>query len=208
MTWRAIIHIEGRDGTRRIELKGRDLWALCQLVEAGPRGCTPIDNPGPRWSAYVFNLRRAGLDIETAHMGHKGAFPGTHGRYVLRSSVRIEWAYLELHSRYWGGNNGKLSLSLEEGARLLGLGKNTVRRALLELVEKGFIALMKRGQFVGRRASEYRLTAKSCDGHPPTRDWERWRPGGPVNSEPGSEVAHIGLATVPFQNRGGKLCAV
>ena len=27
--------------------------------------------------------------------------------------------YLELHSRYWGGNNGKLSLSLEEGARLL-----------------------------------------------------------------------------------------
>ena len=32
------------------------------------------------------------------------------------SAIKV---YLELHSRYWGGNNGKLSLSLEEGARLL-----------------------------------------------------------------------------------------
>ena len=45
--------------------------------------------------------------------------------------------YLELHSRFWGGINGKLSLSLEEGAPLLGLGKSTVRRALIELEEIG-----------------------------------------------------------------------
>ena len=116
--------------------------------------------------------------------------------------------YIELHSRFWGGNNGKLSLSLEDGSKLLGLGENTIRRALAELEEKGFIVLTRRGQFVGRRASEYRLTAKPYDGHLATRDWQRWSPGKPVNSEHGSEVAHIGWPTVPFQNRGGKLCAI
>ena len=38
-------------------VKGRDAWALLELLKAGPRGCTPIDNPGPRWSHYVFKLR-------------------------------------------------------------------------------------------------------------------------------------------------------
>jgi hypothetical protein len=69
---------------------GRDAWALSELVAAGERGCTPIDNPGPRWSGYVFNLRRGhGLVIETVHEPHRGAFPGTHARYVLRSPVEI-----------------------------------------------------------------------------------------------------------------------
>ena len=69
---------------------GRDAWALLQLVDAGPNGCTPINNPGPRWSGYVFNLKRNhGLAIVTYHEGHKGSFPGTHGRYVLVSDVQI-----------------------------------------------------------------------------------------------------------------------
>ena len=69
---------------------GRDAWALLQLVAAGPKGCTPIDNPGPRWSGYVFNLKHnQGLAIVTHHEAHRGNFPGTHGRYVLLSNVEI-----------------------------------------------------------------------------------------------------------------------
>ncbi|MEP6826597.1 MAG: hypothetical protein ABJA10_00835 [Aestuariivirga sp.] len=69
---------------------GRDAWALLQLVAAGPNGCTPIDNPGPRWSGYVFNLKRnPGLAIVTHHEAHRGNFPGTHGRYILKSDVEI-----------------------------------------------------------------------------------------------------------------------
>ena len=116
--------------------------------------------------------------------------------------------YLELHSRFWGGNNGELSLSLEEGARLLGMGKSTVKRALEELEEKGFIEMMRRGQFVGRQASEYRLTGQRYQGHLATRDWVGWKPGMPINSEHGPEVAHIGIVTVPFQNQGGKFRAI
>jgi hypothetical protein len=63
---------------------------LLELLKAGANGCTPIDNPGPRWSGYVFNLKREyGLDIETRHERHHGNFPGTHARYVLLSAVEI-----------------------------------------------------------------------------------------------------------------------
>jgi hypothetical protein len=69
---------------------GRDAWALSELHRAGQRGCTPIDNPGPRWSAYIFKLKRLhGLSIETLNEAHKGPFAGTHARYVLRSQVEI-----------------------------------------------------------------------------------------------------------------------
>ena len=70
-------------------VSGRDAWALQELHTAGERGCTPIDNPAPRWSGYVFNLRQMGFDIETVHEPHKGQFPGTHARYVLRSKVTV-----------------------------------------------------------------------------------------------------------------------
>lgn len=68
---------------------GRDAWALQCLVDAGATGVTPLDTPGPRWSGYVHNLRKAGLVIETIHEGHGDPFPGTHARYVLRSAVTV-----------------------------------------------------------------------------------------------------------------------
>jgi hypothetical protein len=69
---------------------GRDAWALSELHSAGQRGCTPIDNPGPRWSAYVHKLKRLhALSIETLNEAHKGPFAGTHARYVLQSQVQI-----------------------------------------------------------------------------------------------------------------------
>lgn len=73
--------------TVTIHVSGRDQWALDCLMAAGAKGCTPIDTPGPRWSAYVFNLRALGVDIETVHEAHEGPFSGTHARYVLRSCV-------------------------------------------------------------------------------------------------------------------------
>jgi hypothetical protein len=70
-------------------VKGRDAWALMALRTAGARGVTPIDTPGPRWSGYVFKLRRKGLAIETVPESHGGPFAGTHARYVLHSRVAI-----------------------------------------------------------------------------------------------------------------------
>lgn len=82
-------HVQPEDGECfSVYAKGRDAWALDRLREAGPRGCTPIDQPAPRWSAYVFNLRVLGVPIETVTEAHGGEFSGTHARYVLRAIVR------------------------------------------------------------------------------------------------------------------------
>ena len=73
---------------RTVAPHGREFWALKNLYEAGENGCTPIDHPGPRWSAYVYDLRHEfGLNIETVTEKHGGDFPGTHARYILRTQV-------------------------------------------------------------------------------------------------------------------------
>ena len=77
--------------TFRIVVTGRTRWALEELRKAGLRGCTPIDNPAPRWSAYIHELRELEVEIETITEPHEGAFPGWHGRYVLRSGVTPDW---------------------------------------------------------------------------------------------------------------------
>lgn len=72
-----------------LQFRGRDAWALNCLITAGELGCTPICHPGPRWSGYVFKLRRAGLDVETITEKHAAPYAGTHARYVLRTIVEI-----------------------------------------------------------------------------------------------------------------------
>jgi hypothetical protein len=75
---------------RRIIVKtARKIWALDELMQAGETGCTPIDNPAPRWSGYIYKLKRNhGLSIETINEPHGGPFKGMHGRYILRSIVK------------------------------------------------------------------------------------------------------------------------
>jgi hypothetical protein len=77
------------DGSEtKVTMQGRVRWALECLIAAGPKGCTPIDHPGPRWSAYTFDIRALGVNIETVTEPHGGPFKGTHARYVLKSRVR------------------------------------------------------------------------------------------------------------------------
>ena len=75
--------------TFRLGLRGRNSWAMKKLMDAGAAGCTPFKNPAPRWSAYVHNLRRFGVTIETITERHDGAFAGNHARYVLLAAVTV-----------------------------------------------------------------------------------------------------------------------
>jgi len=80
---------EGETVRRIVVTTAREIWALDEMIKAGETGCTAIDTPGPRWSGYVYKLKRNhGLSIETINEAHGGPFKGTHGRYVLRSTVR------------------------------------------------------------------------------------------------------------------------
>jgi len=84
--------------------------------------------------------------------------------------------FIEIRTRFNGGNNGDLSLSLEEAARLLGIGKGTAQRAFAELVDKGFLRMTRKGRWIGRQATTWRTTDKSCNGELPTNDWKAWQP--------------------------------
>jgi hypothetical protein len=85
------VTIENLDapGLDALSVIGRDAWALLELHCVGDAGCTPLTHPGPRWSGYVYKLRKRGLRIETITESHGGLFAGHHARYVLRSKVRI-----------------------------------------------------------------------------------------------------------------------
>ncbi len=80
-----LFRLEGQERA----VRGRDAWALAELLKAGAQGCTPISHPGPRWSGYVLKLRKAGVAIETVHEMHSGAYSGRHARYVLVSPIEV-----------------------------------------------------------------------------------------------------------------------
>ncbi|WP_417463047.1 winged helix domain-containing protein [Kordiimonas sp.] len=83
--WGAAPFIIESDGTETVlVVTRRDRCALEYLIAAGKNGCTPICSPGPRWSAYVHNLSKMGVSIETLNEPHGGPFSGAHVRYVLR----------------------------------------------------------------------------------------------------------------------------
>ena len=87
-----IVELRARIGDENgpiITVKGREAWALDQLVQAGDRGCTPIDQPAPRWSHYVYLLRRDGVAVETITENHGGSYSGHHARYCLRTPVTV-----------------------------------------------------------------------------------------------------------------------
>jgi hypothetical protein len=73
--------------------------------------------------------------------------------------------YLQIGLRYDGFNNGKLAFSVRDAAKECNLAKNTVGRALKDLVRLGFIEETRHGGLSRktRIASEWRLTAFKCD---------------------------------------------
>lgn len=93
--------------------------------------------------------------------------------------------WLELRSRFNGGNNGRLTLSLEEAAPLLRLGKATVLRAFNELVEAGLVVQTRRGRWYGRLASEWAVTDRGTDSAPPSNAWRHCEPRPPRPSRKG-----------------------
>ena len=119
-------------------------------------------------------------------------------RHLSGQAVKL---WLELHTRFNGGNNGQLRLSYAEAGETLGMGKATVQRAYDELVAHGFIVLEKEGNSYHRRAHEWRLTTKPVQKpkgkEMATNEWGRWQP---PKTKRGSETEPSASSLVPFQN--------
>jgi Helix-turn-helix domain len=114
--------------------------------------------------------------------------------------------FVELRCRFNGANNGKVFLSYQEAADLLGMSKSTAARAFAELKDKGFIKLACPGHFYGRRAAEWILTDCPLAGHPATRDWQAWRPKRKPKSKTSVPRRHETQACVPDEYRSSELC--
>ncbi|GAB5437847.1 MarR family transcriptional regulator [Falsiruegeria mediterranea] len=116
------------------------------------------------------------------------------------SGVAIK-LWCELHTRFNGGNNGQIHLSMNEAAEVLGLGKATVQRAFDDLQAKGFLVLEREGNWYHRRAHEWRLTTKPMhvrNGKKiATQDWRSWQP---EKTKRGSETDPSASSVVPFEN--------
>jgi hypothetical protein len=78
------------DQPRLITVIGRDAWMLGKLVEAGPKGCTTLEQPAPRTSHYIWKLRHTyGITIASIEEEHGGAYAGRHVRYLLQQRVEF-----------------------------------------------------------------------------------------------------------------------
>lgn len=89
-------------------------------------------------------------------------------------------AYIELKRRYDGFNNGRIGLGERELAMSLNIGRDTARRALRGLIEKGFVSIATPSGFnrKDRTATEWRLAEEKCDlsGALASKDFMKWRP--------------------------------
>ena len=81
--------IRRTDTGETVSLKGREAWCMAQLIVHGNAGVTPLERPAPRWSDYVFRLRKRLLPVRTIDEAHGGAYRGHHARYRLETSVDI-----------------------------------------------------------------------------------------------------------------------
>ncbi len=114
---------------------------------------------------------------------HYGLLKSAAWRSLSGAAVKV---WFELHTRYNGGNNGNVRLSMNEAVKALSISKGTAQRAFVELEEKGFIALQSSGNWYHRKAHEWRLTTKPMQTtkgkQNPTNEWKDWREktkGGP-----------------------------
>lgn len=112
------------------------------------------------------------------------------------SAVKVLLALASLEN---GDNNGEFFLSVRTGAKLTGLGKDAVNRALQELQEKGFIYCATPGGFSRKtpHATCWGLTwvagPKGGEHRAPSHAYDKWRPEkkrGPENKD--SAVPGIG----------------
>ncbi|HZH09299.1 MAG TPA: hypothetical protein VEZ24_02900 [Microvirga sp.] len=100
MTTRNLVGLRIRmESGTELTLRGREAWALEELLRAGRQGVTPISRPAPRWSDYIKRLRAKGIVIATLSEPHDGPYHGRHGRYVLTSPLTVIETTYEVKAR-------------------------------------------------------------------------------------------------------------
>ena len=95
------------------------------------------------------------------------ALPHTllHSPSFRQLSCPARAVLIEIAAIYDGQNNGRIGAGVRWLAERCKVSKDTISRAIQELEDGGFIAVMSKGSFREhqKRASEYRITWRKCD---------------------------------------------
>ena len=83
---------------------------------------------------------------------------------------------IEIIRRYNGSNNGEMSLSCREAAKVAHCGKGTAGKKLCELMAHGWIKPSYKSCFRNRHATTWTLTFETHHGKSPTNEWKAWVP--------------------------------
>jgi hypothetical protein len=115
-------------------------------------------------------------------------------------------------------DRGALYLSERQAAKATGTSKNTAARALQELIDHGFLAVVTKGAYdVKGLATTWRLTFQPypLNGMAPTNEWRRWEPEQKPQAQKRTSLglktdqsdqcsAHIGAGIEPIRLEGAR----
>lgn len=112
---------------------------------------------------------------------HDGGFVGLPRR-VFKSpqyrslSLTARCLLNELQNLYRPARNGRIVLSVEQGAEALNISYNTAKEGFWQLEGMEFIERMLDCDYSKGKAREWRLTYEPCQGREPTDEWKQHRP--------------------------------
>jgi len=126
-------------------------------------------------------------------------------RNLSGSAVKVMLA-MGLHEM--GGNNGTFFFSDRSGAEATGLSRNTVQKAIKELVEHGFIYCSQKGGFSRKtpHAAQYGFTwlpGPKGDHRAPSHAYERWAPDGNTRAQFLTETGSVSNFEVETSSLAG-----
>ena len=92
----------------------------------------------------------------------------------LSPYARALW--LVLMKRYNGSNNGKIALSIREGALECNMSHGKAKKSFDDLLERGFIkiALDSSFNFKMKQSRRWIVTHEGYDKKAPTNEWRNW----------------------------------
>jgi hypothetical protein len=128
-----------------------------------------------------------------------------------------------MRALYWGREN-RITLSVREAAARLGVSVRPARNALLELLDRGFVAVVQQGGFSCKlgAATVYRLTTELGDeGMPASNEYMHWRPREELSGDaetttgsatasanrPSSDDTETGLIWLPIRDNFTRRCS-
>lgn len=109
-----------------------------------------------------------------------------------------------------GSNNGEIFYSDRKGADDTGLSRNTVQRAIKELISHGFLYCTEPGGFSRKtpHAAKYGFTwlaGQKGDHRAPSHAYEKWKPDGNTRAQFLTETGSVSNSNVEtFPNAGSK----